>query len=132
MVRPVSGLGPVRPASGQSAQTRPAPAARESFASVLARQTGSAGKVRFSAHAQQRLESRGIALDESALAQLNEAVAEAAAKGSRESLVVMEQASLVVNVPNRTVVTAVPAGESGHRVFTNIDSAVVVSAAQED
>lgn len=82
--------------------------------------------VRFSKHAQQRLDERNIVLTESDLSQLHSAVSKADAKGARESLVLLRDMAFIVSVENRTVVTAMD-GESIHEnVFTNIDSAVVV------
>lgn len=83
--------------------------------------------VRFSAHAQQRMASRNLRLDPSQEAGVARALDQAASKGARESLLVLDGMSLVVSVPNRTVITAVPHGEAGDAVFTHIDSAVVVS-----
>lgn len=82
-------------------------------------------QVKFSNHATQRLESRNIELSEAALYKLNEAVDKAEAKGSRDSLVMMDKTAFIVNVPNRTVVTALPVGDSEENVFTNIDSVVL-------
>lgn len=46
-----------------------------------------------------------------------------------QSLLIMDGLSLVASVPNRTIITAVPRGETADTVFTNIDSAVVVAKA---
>ena len=88
--------------------------------------TQSPGAVRFSAHAQERLASRAIAFTPDDHARIEKAVDQAALKGSRESLLLMDKVALVVSVPNRTVITAVGTNEAGNTVFTNIDSAVVV------
>jgi flagellar operon protein len=53
-------------------------------------------------------------------------VDKAATKGSRESLLLMENMALVVSVKNRTVITAVDNDKLKENVFTNIDSAVVL------
>ena len=53
------------------------------------------------------------------------------ANGSREALIVLERVSLIVSVPNRVVITAVPSDDTGHAVFTNIDSAVIVPANEQ-
>ena len=81
--------------------------------------------VSFSNHATQRLERRGIALDPSTLARLDDGVTRAAAKGSRDSLVLVGDTAFVVSVPSRTVVTAVGREHMKDHVFTNIDSAVL-------
>ncbi|MBN2309311.1 MAG: hypothetical protein JXR94_10090 [Candidatus Hydrogenedentes bacterium] len=99
-----------------------------SFAEVLAGELRPAGDIRFSAHAMQRLTERGVTLTEADQARLGRALDEAAAKGAKESLVLMDRLAFVVSVPNRTVITAVPQNDLEDAVFTNIDSAVVVSA----
>ena len=117
----VPGLGPIGVAPPQA----PAPAAPVSgpaFADVLA---GKLEGVRFSGHALERLQRRGIQMDDAALARLNGGVARAAAKGSRESLVLLDDTAFVVSVRNRTVVTAVDRDHMRDQVFTNIDSAVI-------
>jgi len=81
-------------------------------------------KLKFSKHATQRLMSREIFLDETQLTKLQEAVAKAEQKGSRDSLVMMNNTAFIVNVPNRTVVTALPISPEEENVFTNIDSIV--------
>lgn len=53
------------------------------------------------------------------------AVDKAAAKGSRDSLVLMDDLALVVSIRNRTVITAVDANSRRGNVFTNIDSVVL-------
>lgn len=86
----------------------------------------SAGRTKFSAHAQRRLDSRELTLTGNDRLRLDRAVDELARKGSRESLVLMDRMALLVSVPNRTVITVVPQAEAGNNLFTNIDSAVVL------
>jgi flagellar operon protein len=110
----------------------PTPAARRpeaapggrAFGDVLASRL-QAQPLRFSAHALQRIERRGITLDDSAVQRLQDGVQRAAAKGSRDSLVVVDGTAFVVSVPNRTVITAVDREHMREQVFTNIDSAVI-------
>lgn len=99
--------------------------ARTSFGDVLARRVAGGGPLRFSAHALERIERRGIGLDDTGLARLEEGVARAAAKGGRASLVLVDGTAFVVSVANRTVITAVDREHMRDHVFTNIDSAVL-------
>jgi flagellar operon protein len=46
--------------------------------------------------------------------------------GGDRSLVLLDQVALVASARNNTVITAVPRGEAGDNVFTDIDSAVIV------
>lgn len=81
-------------------------------------------KVKLSKHALERLESRDINLSETEMAKINNAVDRAEAKGSKDSLVMMDNTAFVVNVPNRTVITAMSLANTSDNVFTNIDSVV--------
>jgi flagellar operon protein len=94
-----------------------------SFREVLQEKLGG---VRFSAHAQKRLEARNIQLSESDLARIGEGMNRADSKGGRDSLILMDGLAFVVSVPNRTVVTAMNTPDSRQAVFTQIDSAVFV------
>jgi len=94
------------------------------FGAVLQQQLGG---VKFSQHAQQRLQQRNIQLGQDEITRLGQAVDKAAQKGSRESLVLMDnQLAFVVSVKNRTVITAMVGDNMKENVFTNIDSAVIV------
>ena len=81
-------------------------------------------KVKFSSHALKRLESRNIQLSDDELTKIQSAVEKAEAKGSRDSLVMMDKTAFIVNIPNKTVVTAIEVANSAENVFTNIDSVV--------
>jgi flagellar operon protein len=81
-------------------------------------------KVKFSNHALKRLESRNIQLSDNDLSKIQNAVEKAEAKGSKDSLVMMDKTAFIVNIPNKTVVTAIEVAESNESVFTNIDSVV--------
>jgi flagellar operon protein len=83
------------------------------------------GDLRFSKHALERAQRRGIALDPATLGRLSEGVGRAAGKGSRASVVLVDGTAFVVSVNNRTVVTAVGSEHMREHVFTNVDSAVI-------
>lgn len=95
-----------------------------SFKQVLGDQIGLGG-VRFSKHATQRMQSRGIQMDASELGRLNQAVRMADEKGSRDSLVLLDSAALVVSIKDNTVVTVADKEQLKGNVFTNIDSAII-------
>lgn len=82
--------------------------------------------VKVSAHAQQRLEQREISFTADERQAIAEAVRHLSGKGSREALLIRGDAAFVVNVPNRTIVTAVNQAELKEKVFTNIDSAMML------
>ena len=81
------------------------------------------GTLRFSKHANQRLASRNIDLSSTQLARLENGANKAKEKGIKESLVMVDDLAFIVNVPSKTVVTAVNDADEG--VFTNIDGAVI-------
>jgi flagellar operon protein len=102
--------------------TPPVRATGPAFADKLAEATRN---VRFSGHAMERLAQRGVSLDASQLRRLEHSVSQAASKGSRSALVLVDRVAMIVAVPERTVVTAMPTDQAGQGVFTNIDAAVV-------
>jgi flagellar operon protein len=116
-------IGGALPAAPGTKPTKPTTSG-PSFGDVL---SGSLQNVplKFSGHALQRIERRGINLDPQTMARLNGGVSRAAAKGSRDSLVLVDDTAFVVSVPNRTVITAVDREHMKEQVFTNIDSAVI-------
>ncbi len=114
-------IGPLGP-SGPRPPITIGPQSGPSFADVMDQK----GKeVKLSAHAQARLKSRNIPWDQNRQEKLNSLVDKAAAKGARESLVLMEDCAFIVSVRNRTVITAVDGQAMKDNVFTNIDSAVI-------
>jgi flagellar operon protein len=92
-----------------------------SFESVFSRELE---KLKFSKHAASRLEARNIELNEAEMTRLESAVKSAETKGAKDSLVMMDKTAFIVNIPNRTIVTAVNVNETDDKVFTNIDSVV--------
>jgi flagellar operon protein len=81
--------------------------------------------LKFSGHAIQRIERRGIDMGAPTLVRLEAGVARAASKGSRDSVVFVDGTAFVVSVRNKTVITAVDSEHMREHVFTNIDSAVI-------
>ena len=94
---------------------------KESFRAVLNDQMS----VRFSSHAQKRLEQRQISLEPAEMIRLQKAVDAADSKGARDALVLLNNKAFIVSVANRTVITALDSEEKSGKVFTNIDSAIV-------
>ena len=97
------------------------PAGQE-FQAVLEKEINS---LKFSRHATERMESRNITLNEDDLAGLRNAVERAGEKGARDSLVILRDLAFIVNIANRTVVTAMDGDRLKENVFTNIDSAII-------
>ncbi len=93
----------------------------DSFGSIFQKELE---KVKFSSHALKRLEERNIELSDDEMSKINTAVERAELKGSKDSLVMMNSTAFIVNIPNKTVITAMPIADSKENVFTNIDSVV--------
>lgn len=87
--------------------------------------TGSS-ELKFSKHATMRLSDRHINLSQEQSERLESGVMKASEKGIQDSLVILDSLAFIVNVPNRTVVTAIEQGETDNNIFTNIDGAVIV------
>lgn len=81
-------------------------------------------KLKFSNHAAKRIESRELQLSSIDMAKLQDAVNRAEAKGAKDSLVMMDKRAFIINIPNKTVITALDIENSTENIFTNIDSVV--------
>ena len=112
-------------ATASAASPAKPPPAAGAFQALLDEHLGTAKPVNFSRHAEDRMRARNVELSQEDQGRLAQAVDKAAGKGARESLVLLDRLAFVVNVPSRTVVTAVPAGSTKGGVFTRIDSAVL-------
>lgn len=123
-VEGLSGAVPVQPGTttrpGQREQSQ-----KPSFAQVLDQEVRRAQEVRFSLHALERLRLRNIQLSQQEVETLGGAMSRVAEKGGRDSLVVMDRVAFLVNVPSRTVITAIDQAHLRDNVFTQIDSAVI-------
>ena len=99
-----------------------------SFEDILRQKqtTAESQELRFSKHAQGRLNDRRINLSDEQNERLESGVLKASEKGIRESLVILDSLAFIVNVPSKTVVTAMDQSESESNIFTNIDGAVIV------
>ena len=81
-------------------------------------------EIKFSKHANMRLNDRDINLSGEQMQRLESALASARQKGIRDSLVLVDNIALVVNVNSNTVITALE--KEQQNIFTNIDGAVIV------
>ncbi|WP_186577467.1 TIGR02530 family flagellar biosynthesis protein [Aquibacillus kalidii] len=79
-----------------------------------------------SKHAKERLTERKIMIDDKQWQQISEKVWEAKQKGITDSLVLTNDAALVVSATNNTVVTAMDRTEAASRIFTNINGTILL------
>lgn len=79
-----------------------------------------------SKHAKQRLEQRGININQARWEQIGEKVMEAKRMGVKESLVLLEDVALIVSTKNNTVITAMDRNEATTQIFTNINGTILI------
>ena len=101
-----------------------------SFQEILKQKSEAAGTenkpLKFSRHADARMADRNISLTKEQLDRLEQGTKKADEKGIRESLVIMDNLYFIVNIKNRTVITAMDQSENEENVYTNIDGAVII------
>lgn len=96
------------------------------FQQLLNQAIRSKDSIQFSKHATERIQNRNLLMTPERLARVEQGVQEAAKKGCRESLVLLDEMALIVSVTNKTVVTALDGQSLKNNLFTNIDSAIIV------
>lgn len=79
--------------------------------------------LKFSKHAGERMDARNIDLSDEQLERLEDGAKAASKKGIKDSLIMVDDFAFIVNISNKTVITAV--GADDEKVFTNIDGAVI-------
>ena len=116
-------------APGSSQLDRPTSGAPPSDGSQSFRDLLSAAadqhSLQFSQHALKRVEQRQIPMQGDQLDRLSKAMDTLSLRGSKQSLVMLDQYAYVVHPPSHTVVTAVEPDQSKETVFTQIDSVVI-------
>lgn len=93
-----------------------------SFKALLAEQT-----LKVSKHAKARLYERKIEINDQQWLKIKEKMTEANSKGVNDSLVLVNDAALLVSTKNNTVVTAMSMEEATSKIFTNINGAIIIS-----
>ncbi len=99
---------------------------RPVFGELLKARSEESQGLNFSKHAARRMDERGITVDRQLMGHLEQAVEGARKKGARDVAVIGSQGVFIVNVPNNVVVTTMSADDMKDRIFTNIDSAVIM------
>lgn len=110
---------------GKTGNTQGSVSFQEIFNQKVTATKGYEESVKFSKHANERLESRNINLSTEQMTRLNEGISKARDKSINESLVMMDDLAFIVNIKNNIVVTALESKDESN-VFTNIDGAVIV------
>lgn len=109
--------------SGETAPIRSSAQPGVSFQQILQQEING---VKFSQHAQQRLKLRNIQMSVQEIQKINGGLEKVSRKGAKESLMVMGDLAMIVNVPSKTVITVMDGQSMKENVFTNIDSAIIL------
>src|SRR5690625_1998938 len=91
--------------------------ATKNFQQILANKQS----INVSKHAKERMIERNIHLSEQQWSELSTKLNEAKQKGVRESVVVLNHATLLANAQKNTVITALNNEEANSNIFTNIN-----------
>src|SRR5699024_2844134 len=83
--------------------------------------------IKVSKHAKKRIIERGIHLTEQQWSTLNTKLKEAKQKGVREAVIILRDATLLVNAQKHTVITALNNDEAEDKVFTNINGTIIIN-----
>ena len=97
-----------------------------SFQDILQEKLQGSSNVNFSRHAVKRAADHGISLSQDSLNRLDEGVRLAGEKNLDDTLILVGDTAFVVNVPNKTVITAMNKDEMQGNVFTNINGTVII------
>ncbi len=99
---------------------------KSDFAELLDKEIKKESSVQFSKHALTRMNERGIEMTDEMKIDLEHAIEKAKEKGARDVVIIGQESAFVVNIPNNTVVTTMNPLEMKNKVFTNIDSAILL------
>lgn len=117
---------PLQPAIRQSLTSKQVTTPKQSFLQHLHNATVKT-ELKVSKHANERLAERNIQITDAEWQLVTEKVMEARSKGVKDSLVLMDQAALIVSAKNATVITAMDRTEAKDQLFTNIDGTIVLN-----
>lgn len=94
------------------------------FNEVLSKATN---QLTISNHARKRLEERNIKINDEQWGKISKKLEEARKKGVKDSLVILNHATLLVSAKNNTVITALDREEATARIFTNINGTILMN-----
>ncbi|MFH1688289.1 MAG: TIGR02530 family flagellar biosynthesis protein [bacterium] len=121
--RPVDLIDIAQRQSAPGTKTTPDKA---SFKQMFSAELAQSKNITITKHAHDRLHSRGLELTDQRLDDLSGAIDRAQSKGSKETLVLTDDAAFVVSVENRAVITVFDRQNLRDGVVTSIDSAVII------
>ena len=83
--------------------------------------------IKLSVHAAKRLQDRNMEVDSAELKKIQSGIDKLALKGGSDSLLMTSKGAYIVDVPKRTIVTAIDKDSISENVFTKIDSTVILN-----
>ncbi|MEC2076974.1 TIGR02530 family flagellar biosynthesis protein [Metabacillus fastidiosus] len=83
-------------------------------------------QLKISKHAQERLIGRKIDISTEQWNSIEQKVQEAHKKGVNDSLVIINDAALIISAKNNTVITAMNLDEAKSQIFTNINGTIIM------
>lgn len=118
----INHIHPQQPIPSQ--QVKKKPKASVDFKDIL---TSTKEQLTVSKHAKQRLNDREIHITEEQWQVIGGKVQEARKKGVHDSVVILNDAALLVSAKNNTVITALDREEASTRIFTNINGTILIN-----
>jgi len=106
-----------------STKLTPKTSSKTSFKDILAH----VQPLKVSKHAKQRLVERNINISDKQWQKISHKVKEAKQKGVINSVVITNDATLLVSAKNNTVVTAMNREEATDKIFTNINGTILLN-----
>lgn len=123
LYRAVSSAASVQPSTeNKAAGVKPPQGGPSDFEKILQGQQS----LNLSQHAETRIRSRSIPWDAGIEKRIMSGIDAAQAKGSREALILADNVAVIANIKSRTIITAMDKSQLKQKIFTNIDSAVLV------
>ncbi|MFE0506479.1 TIGR02530 family flagellar biosynthesis protein [Peribacillus butanolivorans] len=83
-------------------------------------------KLTISKHAQMRMDQRKIVIEQQTWDKIADKANEAKKMGVTESLIIIDNAALVISTKNNKVITVVDREEASSQIFTNINGAILL------
>lgn len=100
---------------------------KTTFAEHLQSKYDANQKLTISKHAEKRLQERNININEQQWNAMEEKMFEAKKLGVIDSLVLVDDAALIVSAKNNTVITAMNRAEASSQIFTNINGTIILN-----
>ncbi|TCN25615.1 flagellar operon protein [Mesobacillus foraminis] len=99
-----------------------------SFSKHLQKALSPSEELTLSKHAKERLNQRGIHINQERWLKIGAKVQQAKDMGINDSLVLLKDAALIVSAKNNTVITAMNRQEASEQIFTNINGTIVLDS----